>query len=133
VRDPEEDELPLCERLDVGFVPYYPLASGLLTGKYRRGQAPPAGTRLAGREQVATDAQFALVEALAGYADARGVALTDVAIGALLAQPGVTTVIAGATRPDQVRANAAAAQWQPSQDDLSALRRILDGDVRRAA
>jgi aryl-alcohol dehydrogenase-like predicted oxidoreductase len=133
VRDPEKDVLALCERLDVGFVPYFPLASGLLTGKYRRGAAAPAGARLAERAQVATDEQFALVEALARYADERDVALTDVAIGALLAQPSVATVIAGATRPDQVRANAAASQWHPSEEDLAALRRILDGEVRRAA
>jgi len=125
VRDPEKDVLATCERLHVGFVPYFPLASGLLTGKYRRGEPGPAGARLSDRDQVATDAQFALVDALQAYADERGVALTDVAIGALLANPTVSSVIAGATKPEQVRSNAAAARWEPSADDLAALRAVL--------
>jgi aryl-alcohol dehydrogenase-like predicted oxidoreductase len=128
VRDPEADVLPACERLQVGFVPFFPLASGLLTGKYRAGQPAPAGTRLAGRDQVATDAQFALVTALQSYADARDVALLEVAIGALLAQPAVSSVIAGATKPEQVRANAAAARWTPGEDDLAALAAVLEAN-----
>jgi len=124
-REVESEVLPLCERLDVGFVPYFPLASGLLTGKYRRGTAAPAGTRLAEREQVASDEQFAKIEALSDYARERGVALTDVAIGALLAQPAVSSVIAGATKPEQVQSNAAAAGWSPTEDDLTQLRALL--------
>jgi aryl-alcohol dehydrogenase-like predicted oxidoreductase len=126
VRDPEPDVLPACERLHVGFVPFFPLASGLLTGKYRSGEPAPAGTRLSGRDQVATDAQFALVAALQRYADERGVPLLHVAIGALLAQPAVSSVIAGATKPEQVRANAEAARWSPGEDDLAALTEVLD-------
>jgi aryl-alcohol dehydrogenase-like predicted oxidoreductase len=125
VREPEEDVLPTCEELHVGFVPYFPLASGLLTGKYRRGEKAPDGARLSSRDEIATDEQFALVDALQGYADERAVALTDVAIGALLANPVVSSVIAGATKPEQVRANAAAARWSPSGEDLTALRRVL--------
>jgi aryl-alcohol dehydrogenase-like predicted oxidoreductase len=125
VREPEEDVLPTCEELHVGFVPYFPLASGLLTGKYRRGEQAPDGARLSSRDEIATDEQFALVDALQGYADERAVALTDVAIGALLANPVVSSVIAGATKPEQVRANAAAARWSPSGEDLTALRRVL--------
>ena len=121
----EQDALPACRELGIGFVPFYPLASGLLTGKYRAGQPAPAGTRLAERGRVATDAQFALVAALQEYADARELTMTDVAIGALLAQDGVTSVIAGATRPEQVHANAAAARWSPSAADLSALNEVL--------
>jgi aryl-alcohol dehydrogenase-like predicted oxidoreductase len=124
-RDAERDGLPACRELGIGFVPFFPLASGLLTGKYRAGEAAPAGTRLAGRDQVATDAQFALLEALQDYADARGIPMGDVAIGALLARNPVVTVIAGATRPEQVHANAAAARWTPSPDDLAELDRTL--------
>jgi aryl-alcohol dehydrogenase-like predicted oxidoreductase len=123
--DAEQDALPACRELGIGFVPFFPLASGLLTGKYRAGEAAPQGTRLAGRGEVATDAQFALIGALQEYADTRELPMVDVAIGALLAQDGVTTVIAGATRPEQVHANAAAARWTPTGDDLSALSKVL--------
>jgi aryl-alcohol dehydrogenase-like predicted oxidoreductase len=126
LRDAERDVLPTCERLGLGFVPFFPLASGLLTGKYRRGESAPAGTRLAGRDRVATDEQFSLVEALSEYAAAREVSLTDVAIGALLARPVVSTVIAGATKPEQVDQNTAAARWQPSERDLDELRELLN-------
>jgi aryl-alcohol dehydrogenase-like predicted oxidoreductase len=121
VRDAERDVLPTCERLGLGFVPFFPLASGLLTGKYRRGEAAPAGTRLAAREQVGTDEQFAVVEAVERFAAERGVSMTDVAIGALLAKPVVSTVIAGATKPSQVLSNVAAARWTPSESDLAEL------------
>jgi aryl-alcohol dehydrogenase-like predicted oxidoreductase len=125
VREAEDDALPACERLGLGFVPFFPLASGLLTGKYRPGEAGPEGARLSGRDQIASDEQFALIAALQEYANERGVSLLDVAIGALLANETVSSVIAGATRPDQVRANSAAARWHPSANDLSALRDVL--------
>lgn len=126
VRDEaEQDALPACRELGMGFVPFFPLASGLLTGKYRAGEPAPAGTRLAGRDQIASDAQFALVAALEQYASARDLTLVDVAIGALLAQAGVTTVIAGATKPEQVRANATASRWTPDADDRAALDAVL--------
>ncbi len=83
-RAAEREVLPTCERLGLGFVPFFPLASGLLTGKYRRGEAAPAGTRLASRDRVGTDEQFDVVEALERYAADRGVSVIDVAIGALL-------------------------------------------------
>jgi aryl-alcohol dehydrogenase-like predicted oxidoreductase len=124
-REAEDEVLGLCERLGIGFVPYFPLASGLLTGKYRVGQPGPEGARLSGRDEIAGPEQFALVGELERYAQERDVTLLDVAIGALLAQPAVTTVIAGATRPEQVRANAAAARWRPSEADLTALRDLL--------
>ena len=130
VREAEQEVLPACERLGIGFVPYFPLASGLLTGKYRRGEAPQAGTRLAGRAQVASDEQFDLVEALERFARERDLSLLEVAIGGLLARPAVSSVIAGATKPDQVRANAAAARWTPSEDDLAALDSLLASTVR---
>lgn len=129
-REAEREVLPTCERLGIGFVPFFPLASGLLTGKYRRGEPAPVGTRLAGREQVATDEQFAVVEAIARFAADRGVSMTDVAIGALLAQPAVSTVIAGATKPDQVRTNAAAGRWRPEAGDLDELYSTLGAVAR---
>ncbi len=122
VRKAEEQLLPTCERLGVGFIPYFPLASGLLTGKYRRGEPAPEGTRLHGRELE--DAKFDRVEQLEAFAAERGVTLLDVAIGGLAAVPGVASVIAGATKPEQVRANAAAGRWEPSADDLAALRSL---------
>ena len=125
VRDAEQDVLPACERLGVGFVPYFPLASGLLTGKYRRGEPGPPGARLTARDQIGTDEQFALVEALSAYADERGLALTDVAIGALLQQQAVSSVIAGATTPEQVAANASAAAWHATDEDRAALSEVL--------
>ncbi len=125
-REAERAVLPTCERLGLGFVPFFPLASGLLTGKYRRGEAAPAGTRLAGRDQVGTDEQFDTVEALESYAADRGLSMIDVAIGALLGRPVVSTVIAGATRPEQVRQNVAAARWQPSETDLAELEELLN-------
>lgn len=121
----EADVAPACERYGVGILPYFPLASGLLTGKYRRGEPPAEGTRLTRRPEALTDEAFDRVEALQRYADERGVSLVDVAIGALATQPAVGSVIAGATKPEQVRANAAAAGWQPSASDLAALDEIV--------
>jgi aryl-alcohol dehydrogenase-like predicted oxidoreductase len=125
VRDAEDEVLPACEQLGIGFVPFFPLASGLLTGKYRSGEPGPAGARLSGRAQIATSEQFELIDSLQRFADERGVALTDVAIGALLAHAPVSSVIAGATKPEQVRANAAAARWIPDDGDLDALGQLL--------
>jgi aryl-alcohol dehydrogenase-like predicted oxidoreductase len=125
VRDAERDLLPACERLGLGFVPYFPLASGLLTGKYRRGAAAPAGTRMAGRDEIASEQQFDLIDALGRFARERDITLLDVAIGALLARRVISSVIAGATRPEQVRANAQAARWMPSADDLAQLGDLL--------
>jgi aryl-alcohol dehydrogenase-like predicted oxidoreductase len=120
-REAEEELLPVCERLGLGVLPYFPLSSGLLTGKYRRGQPRPEGARLSGRDEVFTDETFDRLEALEEYAKVRGVTLLDVAIGGLLGEPAVTSVIAGATKPEQVRANAAAGEWVPSPEDLAAL------------
>ena len=118
-REAEDELLPTCTRLGLAFIPYFPLASGLLTGKYRRGEPPPEGTRLHGREIA--DEEHDRIEALADFAEERGVSLLDVAIGGLAAQEPVASVIAGATKPEQVRANAAAGDWQPSPDELEAL------------
>ncbi len=117
-REVEHDVLPACERLGIGMLPYFPLASGLLTGKYRRGEQATEG-RLAGRE--IPEARWDRAEALQRFAGERGVSLLEVAIGGLLAMPAVVSVIAGATKPEQVRANVAAGGWEPSADDLAAL------------
>jgi aryl-alcohol dehydrogenase-like predicted oxidoreductase len=121
-RDDERDVIPLCERLELAYIPYFPLASGLLTGKYRRGETGPEGSRLSGREQVASDQEFDVVEAVQSYAEERGLDMVDVAIGALLARsPAVASVIAGATRPEQVQSNAAAASASIDREALDAL------------
>lgn len=122
MRGAEEELLPACERLGVGFIPYFPLASGLLTGKYRRGEPPPDGTRLHGREL--DEEKLAKVERLEQLARERGIMVLDVAIGGLAAVPGVASVIAGATTPEQVRANAAAGAWEPTSEDLAELRSL---------
>jgi aryl-alcohol dehydrogenase-like predicted oxidoreductase len=120
-REPEDEVLPMCEKLGIGFLPFFPLASGLLTGKYTRGEEATEG-RLAGRE--IPDEQWDRAEALESYADARGISLLDVAVGGLLAMPAVTSVIAGATKPEQVRANVAAGEWEPGADDVEELRAL---------
>jgi aryl-alcohol dehydrogenase-like predicted oxidoreductase len=117
-RDAEIDLLPLCERLGIGVLPYFPLASGLLTGKHTPGEVPTEG-RLAGREIPAE--RWQRVEALQRFADERGVNLLDVAIGGLLATPAIASVIAGATKPEEVRDNVKAGEWEPSADDVAAL------------
>jgi aryl-alcohol dehydrogenase-like predicted oxidoreductase len=120
-RDIERDVVPALEQYGIGLLPYYPLANGLLTGKYRRGESPASGTRLAGRESLLTDEAFDVVEALEGFAKSREVSLLDVAIGGLAAQPAVASVIAGATSAEQVRANVAAGLWEPTLEDLAEL------------
>lgn len=120
-REVEDDVLPTCEGLGIGVLPYFPLASGLLTGKYTRGEEAKEG-RLAGREIA--EERWDRTEALQAFADERGVTLLDVAIGGLAAMPAIASVIAGATKPAQVYANVKAGQWEPSEDDLAALRAL---------
>ncbi|MFC7544977.1 aldo/keto reductase [Plantactinospora sp. GCM10030261] len=127
-RDVETEVIPACERFGLGMLPFFPLANGLLTGKYRRGEEPPAGSRLAGGGRYAqrfAAAPWDTIEAIEKYADERELSMLQVAIGGLAGQPAVTSVIAGATSPEQVRENAAAGAWQPNDDDLAALREIL--------
>jgi aryl-alcohol dehydrogenase-like predicted oxidoreductase len=125
-RDPEAELLPLCEELGLGFIPFFPLKRGLLTGKYRRGERAPEGTRLAGDggDSVADDETFDRLEAMARFAAERRISMLDVAIGGLAAQPMVASVIAGATKPEQVRANADAGAGRPSADALAELRTL---------
>jgi aryl-alcohol dehydrogenase-like predicted oxidoreductase len=123
-RTVEADVLPRCHELGVGFVPYFPLASGLLTGKYRRGEEAPPGSRLAGRPGRLTDEAFDRIEALEERSRAYGRPLLELAIAALASEPGVASVIAGATRPEQVRENAAAGEWDLDEQQRDELRRI---------
>ena len=120
-RDVEDELVPACEHVGVGVLPFFPLASGLLTGKYRRGEAAPEGTRLAGNADRLAGADWDTVEALEAFAARRDLRLIDVAIGGLAAQPAVASVIAGATRPEQVLDNVRAGGWDPSADDLAEL------------
>ena len=120
-RGAERELLPLCREHGIGFVPYFPLASGLLTGKFRRDEAPPPNTRLANRPERLTDAAFDRIEALEAFARERGHSLLELAIAALASQPGVASVIAGAMSPEQVAANAAAGEWELGEDELEAL------------
>jgi aryl-alcohol dehydrogenase-like predicted oxidoreductase len=120
----ETDLVPALEQYGIGLLPYFPLANGLLSGKYRRGEDAPAGSRLAGREGDFTDETFDTLEALESFADSRGVGLLDIAIGGLAAKPAVASVIAGATTPEQVAANVKGGMWQPAQEDLEELDEI---------
>jgi aryl-alcohol dehydrogenase-like predicted oxidoreductase len=120
-REVEDEILPVCERLGIGMLPFFPLASGLLTGKYVRGEEAKEG-RLAGRE--IPDERWDKLERVREFADERGVPLLSLAIGGLAAMPAVASVIAGATSPEQVRANVAAGEWVPKADDLDALKTL---------
>jgi aryl-alcohol dehydrogenase-like predicted oxidoreductase len=120
-RDVEDEILPECERLGIGMLPFFPLASGLLTGKYTRGVEATEG-RLAGRE--VPEERWDRLERLQAFADERGVPLLAVAIGGLAAMPAVSSVIAGATKPEQVAANVEAGEWVPSADDLAVLKQL---------
>jgi aryl-alcohol dehydrogenase-like predicted oxidoreductase len=124
-RSAETDLIPACLRTGVGLLPYYPLANGLLSGKYRRGEQPPPGSRLSWRQGWLTDAALDRVEALTAYGTERGLTLLQVAVGGLAALPAVGSVICGAMTPAQVTANAAAADWIPDATDLRALDEIV--------
>jgi aryl-alcohol dehydrogenase-like predicted oxidoreductase len=125
-RAAEAEVAPACEHFGLGLIPYFPLMRGLLTGRYRRGETPPEGGRLSGPagDGLLTDANFDIVEGLSAYARRKGTDLLGVAIGGLLAQPAVVSVIAGASQPDQVLANVAAAEWEPGPEDLEELDEI---------
>jgi len=127
-REAEGEVIPECEKLGLAFIPYFPLASGLLTGKYRKGAPPPPGTRLApgGRfEDTLTEKNLDLVEALIQFSESKGHTLLELAISWLAARPTVVSVIAGATTSQQVKMNAAAAGWRLSKADLTEVDKIL--------
>jgi aryl-alcohol dehydrogenase-like predicted oxidoreductase len=129
-RDAEAEVVPASIHFGLGVLPYFPLANGLLTGKVRRGQAPPPGTRLAQREGYITDAKLDKVEALIEWSAAQGVSILDVAIGGLAALPGCTSVIAGAMTAEQVKMNAAAGAWEPTAGQLAEIDQIVPGPAQ---
>lgn len=122
-RAAETDVLPACERFGLGQLPYFPLASGLLTGKYQRGVAAPADGRIAAwhMDSMLSDENFDKVDALSAFAGERGLSLLQVALGGLASRPAIASVIAGATSPEQVAANVEAGLWTPTEDDRAAL------------
>ncbi len=124
-RGAEAEVVPAARNFGIGVLPFFPLANGLLTGKVRRGQAVPAGSRLASRPGYITEDKLDRVEELISWASDQGVTLLQVAIGALAARPGCASVIAGATSAAQVRANAEAAGWEPSVDQLAEIDKIV--------
>lgn len=126
-REPEHGMLVECERERVAFLPYFPLANGLLTGKYRLGQPAPAGTRIASgwHSELMTEENLRIVERLRDYAESRGHTLLELAFSWLLAHDVVASVIAGATKPEQVRANAAAASWSMSAGEVAEVGELL--------
>jgi aryl-alcohol dehydrogenase-like predicted oxidoreductase len=129
-RGAEAEVVPAARHFGLGVLPYFPLANGLLTGKIMRGQAPQPGTRLASRPDYVTESKLDRMEALTAWAQQRSLTLLEVAIGGLAAQPGCASVIAGATSPEQVKANAAAGEWQPSAGDLAELDGVVPPPTR---
>jgi aryl-alcohol dehydrogenase-like predicted oxidoreductase len=129
VQDAEQELLPMTANFGMGFLPYYPLAGGFLTGKYRRGEALPAGTRLATTKRLAdryvTERNWDRIERLTAFAQAHGHTLVDLAFGWLLAPDIVSSVIAGATRPEQVEENVKASAWTLSADDMDAIEALF--------
>jgi aryl-alcohol dehydrogenase-like predicted oxidoreductase len=122
--------IPACEEHGLAFLPYFPLASGLLTGKYHRDAAPPAGTRLAAMPeeragQLLSDRNFARVDALDAFATERGHTLIELAFAWLAAQPTLASIIAGATSPEQIGTNVGAVDWTLGDDDLAAIDALL--------
>lgn len=128
VRGPDRDLIPAMESYGLGLLPFFPLASGLLTGKYRRDSAPPAGTRLAMMEPLAkrymSDANWPIVEQLEQFASERGHTILELAFSWLAARPTVASVIAGATAPEQVAQNVKAVGWSLTAEELTAIDRI---------
>jgi aryl-alcohol dehydrogenase-like predicted oxidoreductase len=124
-REPEVDVLAECERQGLGFLPYFPLEKGMLTGKIRKGQAVPQGTRLSSNPNDITEEKLDQVERLIAFAEGHGHSILDLAVSWLLTRPVVSSVIAGATKPEQIQANVAAAGWQLSQAELDEVDALL--------
>lgn len=128
VRDIERELIPALEAKGLGLLPYFPLASGLLTGKYKHGAEVPAGTRMALMKRLSdrfmTDKNWTIVEKLDAFCARRGHTMLELAFGWLLAKPVVSSVIAGATKPEQIEANVKATGWKLSADDLAEIDRL---------
>ena len=127
----EPEMFPLCQREGITVCAYSPIGAGFLTGKYRRGKAVPEGTRLAltpaAQGTRLTDANFDILEQLELFVQKRGHSMVELAFAWILARKSVGSVIAGASTPDQIRQNAAAAEWELTEDDMEELAGILDG------
>jgi len=126
-REPEAEVLPECVRAGIAFIPYFPLANGLLSGKYRRGQAPPAGSRAADGfgPKMFTEEHLAKAEKLADYGSSRGHTLLELAMSWLAAQPAVVSIIAGAKTAEQAKANAASADWKLTKGEMAEVGDLL--------
>ena len=130
-RSLDQDVVPFCRHTGVGIIPFYPLAAGFLTGKYRPGEPPPPGTRATTSRfspKWMTDRNFAAVDRLTEFAEKRGHPVAELAIAWLMAQPAVSTVIVGARRPEQVEANAKAVDWKLTADELAEIDGLLAND-----
>jgi aryl-alcohol dehydrogenase-like predicted oxidoreductase len=123
-REIEAELIPVCKAAEIGLLPYYPIARGLLTGKYQRGDPPPSGSRLAG-DQYLANADFDLLEDLQRYAGDHGYDLLALAISWLAAQQVITSIISGVSRPEQIAANSAAARWKLTAKNLEEIDAIL--------
>jgi aryl-alcohol dehydrogenase-like predicted oxidoreductase len=123
-RSAEAELIPACEHVGVGLIPFFPLEYGLLAGRYKRGEPAPEGSKLSGSSGRLENADFDRIERFEAYAAERGLSPVQVAIGGLAAQPAVASVIAGASKADQVVTNAEAGQWEPTPEDLVALDEI---------
>lgn len=127
----EQEMIPYCNAHGVGILPYFPLAGGFLTGKYKRGEPAPAGSRgesSAYVQRYMTDKNYAIVEKLSAWAEARGHSMVELAHAWLLGQPQVSSVISGATKLSQVQSNAAAAAWTLRAEELAEVNAVLDGE-----
>jgi aryl-alcohol dehydrogenase-like predicted oxidoreductase len=126
-REPEKEVLGTCERLELAFIPYFPLASGLLTGKYRLGQPPPKGrlTTIASLSEKLNDDALSVVESLIAFAERHGHSILELAFAWLLAKPAVTSVIAGAMSAEQLHQNVRAAEWKMSDDQVAEVDALL--------
>jgi len=129
-RGVEAEVVPAAVHFGLGVLPYFPLANGMLTGKVRRGRELPAGSRIAMRSHLVTDEKLDTVEALIEWGAERGVSILEIAIGGLAAQPGCASVIAGATSAEQILANTAAGEWEPTTEDLAELDKISPPPAR---
>ena len=126
LRDIESELLPFCQEYGVGILPYYPLAHGFLTGKYRRGEPAPPGSRLTMVErEMLSDSSFDILDGLEGFSRERGHTVLELAFAWLLARPAVSSVIAGATSPEQIAANASSGEWQLTDQEMAELDQIL--------
>jgi aryl-alcohol dehydrogenase-like predicted oxidoreductase len=132
-REDEQGVLPECANSDIGYLPYFPLASGLLTGKYRKDQPLPEGTRITTGNKWLTDTNLDAVEALIQFAETRHHSILELAVSWLLRLPAVASVIAGATKPGQVNANVAAAGWKLTDDELKQIDSLLAATLSQPA